>query len=599
MAAPIVKLRELQFQLFEALDVEALTRHERFADHSRDTFLAALESAYRIATEKFANHARKNDEHEPQFDGERVSVIPEVREATRAYIEAGWLLARRDYDEGGMQLPATVGHACAAMFSAANVGTNSYLSLTSANSNLIDKHGTPDQKRRYLPGLRSGRGFGTMAMTEPQAGSSLADIRTTATPNDDGSYSIVGNKIFISGGDHDLAENIVHLVLARIAGAPSGIRGISLFIVPKYRVNDDGSPGIRNDVNLAGLIHKMGWRGTTSTMLSFGEKGQCRGELIGEPHKGLACMFHMMNEARIGVGTTAVMLGYRGYMDSLDYARNRPQGRPPRAKGSDSPQIPIIGHSDVRRMLLAQKAYVEGGLGLCLYAARLVDEQRVGEREAARAEAGLLLDLLTPVVKSWPSQWCLEANSLAIQIHGGYGYTREYPVEQWYRDNRLNLIHEGTHGIQALDLLGRKLQMHDGEVLRRYAARVQQTIAEARGHDALAELAGALDAALRDTLDTLALLRPLLASEPDRVLAHAVTCLEAFGHVTVAWIWLRQAIAARNALREAASADTDFYCGKLQAARWFFAAELPKTRLWYASLRALDDTALTMREAWF
>lgn len=599
MSAPIVNLREVQFQLFEALDVEALTQRERFSDHSRETFAAALDNAFQIATERFANHARKNDEQEPQFDGERVRLIPEIKQAAAAYIEAGWLVARRDYDEGGMQLPATVGHACSAMFSAANVGTNSYLSLTSANGNVIEKFGTEAQKRRYLPGLRSGRFFGTMAMTEPQAGSSLADIRTSATPNDDGSYSISGSKIFISAGDHDLSDNIVHLVLARIAGAPAGIRGISLFIVPKFRVDDDGRPGAHNDVHLAGLLHKMGWRGTTSTLLAFGEQGECRGELVGEPHRGLVCMFHMMNEARIGVGTTAVMLGYRGYQDSLEYARLRPQGRALAAKGGGTPQIPIIGHSDVRRMLLAQKAYVEGGLGLCLFAARLVDEQNTGPSPESRADAGLLLELLTPVVKSWPAQWCLEANSLAIQVHGGYGYTREYPVEQWYRDNRLNLIHEGTHGIQALDLLGRKLQMNDGEALRHFAARVHESIAEARDAPALAGLGNALERALADTLDCLDSVRPRLADAPERVLSNAVAALEAFGHVVVAWIWLRQAIAAQGALDRGPGPDSAFYLGKLQAARWFFRMELPKTALWYDSVRQLDDTSLSMQPEWF
>jgi alkylation response protein AidB-like acyl-CoA dehydrogenase len=320
----------------------------------------------------------------------------------------------------------------------------------------------------------AGRYFGTMALTEPQAGSSLSDITTSATPNPDGTYSIVGNKIFISGGDHELSENIVHLVLAKIPGGPPGVKGISLFIVPKFRVNSDGSLGERNDVALAGLIHKMGYRGTTSTMLSFGEQGRCIGELVGKPHQGLAYMFHMMNEARIGVGMGAVMLGYRGYLASLDYAKERPQGRAPTNKNPNDPQLKLIEHADIRRMLLAQKAYVEAGYALCLYCARLVDEQRVGQSEQAIQEAGLLLDLLTPIAKSWPSQWCLEANSLAIQIHGGYGYTREYPVEQFYRDNRLNPIHEGTHGIQAIDLLGRKAVMQGGAALKLFGREVQQ-----------------------------------------------------------------------------------------------------------------------------
>jgi butyryl-CoA dehydrogenase len=370
--------------------------------------------------------------------------------------------------------------------------------------------------------------------------------------------------------------------------------------VPKFRVNDDGSLGVRNDVALAGLIHKMGWRGTTSTMLSFGERGECVGELVGEPHQGLAYMFHMMNEARIGVGLGAVMLGYRGYLASLDYARERPQGRHPTNKNPLDPQLPLIAHADVRRMLLAQKAYVEGAYALSLYAARLVDEQNTGESDTARAEAALLLDLLTPIVKSWPSQWCLEANSLAIQIHGGYGYTREYPVEQFYRDNRLNMIHEGTHGIQAIDLLGRKVTMKQGAALKLLARELQRTIDAAREHVTLQPHADALGTAWRDLNGTLEALLPALASDTDRALANANAFLEAFGHIVMAWTWLRQALVADAALPRAnGAADQDFYRGKLHACQWFFRCELPRVASMLAPLRTLDDTTLSMAPQWF
>ena len=596
----IINVRDLEFQLFEALDAEALTQRERHADHSRETFMAALETAHAIAADKFAPHNRASDEHEPQFDGQRVSMRAEVGEALEAYCSTGLLAAGKDYDAGGMQLPALMTNACLSLFKSANIATSSYVMLTMANANVIERFGTPRQKDRYLQPLLEGRFFGTMALTEPQAGSSLSDLVTSATPNGDGTYSLRGNKIFISGGDHELTENIVHLVLARIPGGSPGVKGISLFTVPKFHVNDDGSLGERNDVALAGLIHKMGWRGTTSTMLSFGENGTCVGELVGEPHQGLACMFHMMNEARIGVGLGAVMLGYRGYLASLDYARERPQGRRPGNKDPQAPQLPLIEHADVRRMLLAQKAYVEGGYGLCLYAARLVDEQHTGESEAARAEAGLLLDLLTPVVKSWPSQWCLEANSLAIQIHGGYGYTREYPVEQFYRDNRLNMIHEGTHGIQALDLLGRKVMMKDGAALATLATEVRNTVAEARRVATLQESANALERAIGAIAETVTLLRTALAKDTDLALANASAFLEAFGHVVVAWVWLRQAVVAVRALPSAKSeADADFYRGKLQTCQWFYRWELPRIDTQLERLRALDDTTLDMSPAWF
>ena len=598
--AGIINRRDLEFQLFEVLDTEALTSRPRYAEHSKETFRAVLDTAEAMATEKFAPHNHKADANEPTFDGQRVSMIPEVKEALKAFCEAGFIAAAHDFERGGMQLPVVMTQAAFSLFKSANVGTAAYPFLTIGNANVIHRFGTPEQHRKYLEPLLTGRFFGTMALTEPQAGSSLSDITTSATPNPDGTYSLRGNKIFISGGDHELSENIVHLVLAKIPGGPPGVKGISLFIVPKFRVNDDGTLGPRNDVNLAGLIHKMGYRGTTSTMLSFGEQGQCSGELVGEAHKGLSYMFHMMNEARIGVGMGAVMLGYRGYLASLEYARERPQGRAPTNKSATAPQVKIIEHADVRRMLLAQKAYVEAGYALCLYCARLVDETKVpvgtqsaGAGEAA-TEAGLLLDLLTPIAKSWPSQWCLEANGLSIQMHGGYGYTREYPVEQFYRDNRLNPIHEGTHGIQALDLLGRKAVMNGGAAMKLFAAELRKTCAAAKSDDVLAGYAGELETALGEIAATLQALAPVLASNPTLALANAVLFLEAFGHTVIAWIWLRQALAAQRGLDQGIAADADFYRGKLAACRWFYRWELPKTKQWHELLRSLDDTTLTM-----
>ena len=608
----IINRRDLDFHLFEVLDTESLTCHARYAEHSRETFNAVIDTAQAIAEEKFVPHNRQADEHEPTFDGERVHIIPEVKVALDAFVEAGFIAAAHDFELGGMQLPVTMTQAAFSLFKGANVGTAAYPFLTIANANVIRRFGSTEQREKYLKPLLAGRFFGTMALTEPQAGSSLSDITTSATPVGDGTYRIHGNKIFISAGDHELSENIIHLVLAKIPGGPAGVKGISLFIVPKYRVNDDGGREERNDVALAGLIHKMGYRGTTSTMLSFGENDNCIGELVGEEHKGLTYMFHMMNEARIGVGMGAVMLGYRGYLASLDYARERPQGRAPTNKNPAEPQVKLIEHADIRRMLLAQKAYVEGGYALCLYCARLVDELKVGAggndgRPADEAkvspggtasisakEADLLLELLTPIAKSWPSQWCLEANSLAIQIHGGYGYTREYPVEQFYRDNRLNPIHEGTHGIQAIDLLGRKAVMKDGAAMKLFVREARKAIDEASADALLAPYGDALDAALRDTEHTLEVLLPVLGGDPTLALANASVFLEAFGHTVLAWIWLRQALAAQRGLRDGAASDADFYRGKLAACRWFFRWELPKTRQWHELLRSLDDTTFNI-----
>lgn len=596
----IVSRRDLDFLVFDWLQAECLCERPRHAEHTRATLSAAIDTAEAVARDRFAPLNRLCDEHEPRFDGERVHLPPEVGDALRAYCNAGLLAASHDFELGGMQLPTLVAQACGSLFKAANIAISSYAGLTQGNANVILRFGTEAQRQRYLPHLLSGRFMGTMALTEPQAGSSLADIRTTATPMGDGRYAIKGQKIFISAGDHALSENIVHLVLARLPDAPPGVKGISLFIVPKFRVHDDGQLGPHNDVNLAGLIHKMGWRGTTSTMLSFGERDACHGELIGPPHQGLACMFQMMNEARIGVGMGAAMLGYRGYLAALDYARDRPQGRLPDSKNPQEPQRKLIEHADVRRMLLAQKAYVEGGYALCLYAARLVDDQHTHPDEAQRQEAALLLDVLTPIVKSWPSQWCLAANDLAIQVHGGYGYTREYPVEQFYRDNRLNPIHEGTHGIQAMDLLGRKMMMQQGAGLAVLAQRMSQTIEATRSDPALRETAEAVRTALADLQSTLAVLRPVLAEDPVRGLANAAVFLEACGHTVLAWLWLEQARVAAPALTAGPHADeAAFLRGKLQACRYFCRWELPRTQAQYALLRTLDGTPLDMEAGWF
>ncbi|MCC8344341.1 acyl-CoA dehydrogenase [Pseudomonas stutzeri] len=592
--------RNLAFELYEVLDAEALTRRERFADHSRETFDAAIGTARSIAEKYFAPHNRKSDEHEPVYQNGEAVLIPEVKPAVDAFIEAGFHNAQRSFDDGGMQLPNLLSRACFAHFQSANIATSSYPMLSMGASHLIETFGSEEQKRRFLQPMLEGRFFGTMALTEPHAGSSLSDIRTRAEPADDGSYRLKGNKIFISGGDHPLSENIVHMVLAKLPDAPPGVKGISLFIVPKFLVNDDGSLGERNDVLLAGLFHKMGWRGTTSTALNFGDNGNCVGYLVGEPHKGLAYMFQMMNEARIGVGMGAIMLGYAGYLYSLNYARERPQGRLPDGKDPASTQVPIIEHTDVKRMLLTQKAYVEGAFDLGLYSARLVDDEHTAESEEARRSAAELLDLLTPIVKSWPSEFCLKANELAIQILGGHGYTREYPVEQYYRDNRLNPIHEGTHGIQSLDLLGRKLMQNKGAGLRQLLGLIQDCCQRAAEYDSLAALRQPLEQHVaRLTSVTQALLGDLMAGKVNQALANSALYLKVFGHAVIGWRWLEQALRAERGLAEGNPADADFYRGKLQAARYFLTWEVPACAHELALLDARDDTCLGMQDAWF
>ncbi|WP_122581217.1 acyl-CoA dehydrogenase [Pseudomonas viridiflava] len=600
MSESLLSSRNLAFELYEVLDAEALIRRERFAEHSRETFDAAIGTARTIAEKYFAPHNRKADENEPRYENGAAVLIPEVKPAVDAFLEAGFLNAARDFEAGGMQLPTLLSQACFAHFQAANAGTTAYPFLTMGAANLIESFGSDEQKQRFLQPMIEGRFFGTMALTEPHAGSSLSDIRTRAEPAADGSYRLRGNKIFISGGDHNLSENIVHMVLAKLPDAPGGVKGISLFIVPKFLVNEDGSLGKRNDVLLAGLFHKMGWKGTTSTALNFGDNNECVGYLVGKPHHGLSYMFQMMNEARIGVGMGAVMLGYAGYLYSLDYARERPQGRLPDNKSPDSAPVSIIQHTDVRRMLLTQKAYVEGAFDLGLYAARLFDDAQTGETEQIRQQAHELLDLLTPIVKSWPSEFCLKANELAIQILGGHGYTREYPVEQHYRDNRLNPIHEGTHGIQSLDLLGRKLAQNGGAGLKQLVRLIADTAQRASTHSQLDHLRQPLEqlvTALQSV--TVGLLTDLAQGKVNVALANSALYLKAFGHTVIGWRWLEQAIRAEEGLSRGNAVDVDFYKGKLQAARYFLTWEVPACHHELAILQARDDVCLSMQNEWF
>ena len=594
----ILSARDLQFMLFEWLDVEQLAERPRFAEHDRDTYDALLALCEQLATEHFAPHYRRSDTEEPVFDGEKVLLIPEIATALEAFAKADLLTLTLDEEVGGQQVPHVVASACMAWFTAANIGTAAYSFLTVANAGLLLAHGTPEQVERFVTPMLEGRFFGTMTLSEPHAGSSLGDVVTRAVPADDGTYRIFGSKMWISGGDHEMGDNIVHLVLAKLPDAAPGTRGISLFVVPKHLVGEDGSIGERNDVALAGINHKLGSRGTVNTAPVFGGgaftpggAAGAVGHLVGEPGKGLSYMFHMMNAARLGVGMSATTTAYTAYLKSLEYARSRPQGRRLGAADPSAPQVPIIEHADVRRMLLAQKSYVEGALALNLYCSRLLDVQATARDEEERTETGRLLDLLTPIAKSWPSQWGQESNSLAIQVLGGSGYTRDYDVEAHWRDQRLNPIHEGTHGIQALDLLGRKVLGGGGASLMALAARIGETVALAR--DLGGEPAAHAEA-LQSAVDRLGEVTLALAGlgDPERTMANATVYLEAAGHVVVAWMWLEQLVAVGDR-------TGDFYDGKRAAARYFFRWELPKVGPMLDLLASGDTTTLEMRDAWF
>ncbi|WP_250658232.1 acyl-CoA dehydrogenase [Alkalimarinus coralli] len=620
MSNTLLSARDVQFQLYEVLNTASLPNRAHFSEHNQETFDAAIGTAAKIAENLFATHNAKLDRQEPEFDGKNVTIIPEVKEAFDALAQAGFIAGRQAYALGGMQLPEVIMSVCMGYFTSANPSTSGYAFLTAAAANLIDKFASDTLKKQFLSPTLEGRFSGTMALTEPHAGSSLADIRTSAKQTDRGHYLIKGDKMFISGGDHELTENIVHLVLAKIEGAPVGVKGISLFLVPKFVLNEEGQPQHRNDVALTGLIHKLGYRGTTSTALSFGENGSCVGYLIGEKHQGLRYMFQMMNEARVGVAMGASMIGYRGYLYSLEYARERIQGRHTTDAPTSAP-VPIIDHADVRRMLLAQKSYVEGGLSLCLFGASLLDDINTLEDKSGVAETQILLDLLTPVIKSWCSEYGTKANDLAIQVLGGAGYTREYPVEQFWRDNRLNPIHEGTNGIQALDLLGRKVWQHKGSGLQLLGKRIQadiehalsvnqtQTAAsnETNGDDnRLSEWANELKSALSLVQKvTVQLGGDLADKRVNETLANATCYMNVVGKVVVAWMWLRQANAAREglikqgALKQLNSEESDFYLGKLHAAQYFFNWELPSIQQDLSLLSRRDDTCMAMKSEWF
>ena len=599
-SAPLIDQRNLDFVLHELLEVTSLCDYPRFSEHGRETFDAAIAAARDLALAKFAPHNRASDIDEPHLVDGRVQIIPDVKQALDAYAEAGFPAMMADSEDGGMQLPYTIALACDAQFAAANVATAGYPMLAHGVSNLLKTFGTPEQQERFMRPILQGRFLSTMCLSEPQAGSSLGDIATTATAQPDGSYRISGAKMWISGGDHELSENIVHLLLAKVPGGPPGVKGISLFIVPRFLVNDDGSLGARNDVQLAGVNHKLGQRGIVNTFLKFGERGECAGYLVGREHHGIGQMFHMMNEARIGVGIGAIMLGSAGYLYSLEYARERRQGRHPDQKDPASPPIALIEHADVRRMLLRQKAIVEGAFALAMYAATLVDIRSNDADAAKRRDAQALLELLTPIIKAWSGEWCCKANDDAIQILGGYGYTREYPVEQHYRDNRLNPIHEGANGIQAIDLLGRKILLDDGAALKLLWREMQASVDEAGAIDELAESARSLAAAMRLARQTSQVLAASLADGNVRLgLANAAHYLTLMGHLCIAWTWLRQASVAHRALATANPADQGFYRGKLAACRYFFRYELPVVEQHARLLQSLDATTLDMLPDWF
>ncbi len=596
MTNPLLNDRDVAFQLYGVHDAVSLLALPHFADHSRETFDAYIGLCARFARETVFPAFKSMDAEPPTLVEGQVHAHPRLRDILAKMREVGVFAASRPFDVGGQQLPLTVATAAHLYVMAANPAVYSFAGLSTGAAHLIEAFGSDDLKTRYMAPLYEGRFTGTMALTEPHAGSSLADVATRATPAG-GHYLLSGAKIFISGGDHDLTDNVVHLVLARIDGAPAGIKGVSLFVVPKRRVAGAGLEP--NDVKISGLVHKIGWRCLPAVLLSFGEAGDCRGWLVGEPHQGIPYMFQMMNEARISIGADGVASASAAYLESLAYAESRPQGRPAASKDPRLPQVPILEHADVRRMLLRQKAIVEGGLGLVLQTALYADRARHAATAEERAHAQALLDLLTPVAKSFPAERGFEANALALQVHGGYGYTSEYLPEAWLRDQKLNSIHEGTTGIQGLDLLGRKVLANGGAAL---VALEQQVSAACRRAEA-AGVDAAWVAAVREAGASLnALTRELGArggaGDVEGLLRHSADYLELFSTYAVAWQWLLQAAGAKEGLAREAG-PCDFFEGKLAAAQYWLRTELPKNAALVTLCRENEDSYARMKPGWF
>jgi butyryl-CoA dehydrogenase len=592
-ANPLVDDRLVELLLDDALALPALTSLPYFADHDRDTFALVIDSARRLAREVLFPAYRPMDEQPARLDGGRVVTHPRLRALWPRLVELGLTAAPRPHDVGGQQLPLSVTTLATAYLMAGNLSAYGYIGLTQGAAHLIEAFGDATLREQYMRRMYAGEWTGTMALTEPHAGSSLSDVATTATPTDDGHYLISGNKIFISGGDQDLTDNVVHMTLARIRGAPAGIKGVSLFCVPRRRFAPDGAL-IDNDVAVSGLIHKIGWRGLPSLALSYGERGDCRGWLVGEPHKGIAYMFQMMNEARIMVGLNGVATASVAYHEALAYARDRPQGRPIAAKDPATPQVPIVRHADVRRMLLRQKAIVDGGLCLLVRTSRYADVAGHATDPTERERARLLLDLLTPIAKSFPAERGFEANALALQIHGGYGYSSEYLPESWLRDQKLNSIHEGTTGIQALDLLGRRAVAGGGAALAALAAEVAHTAARARAAGFDDAAIAAVERAIADiTALTMELGGRGMRGDVDGMMAHATDYLELFSIAVIGWQWLElAAAAAERAARDATWARTAK--AHTAAARYWLATELPRIDHLAGLCRSGEDSYLSL-----
>ncbi|MFW2389097.1 MAG: acyl-CoA dehydrogenase [Polyangiales bacterium] len=588
---PLIDDSLVDFLLYSVLDAASLCELDAYRQHSKETFDLYIDSVRKFARQDLLPTYKPMDEEPPEFRDGRIHTHPGLPDLYETMVDLGVLTATRPESVGGQQMPMLIHTMASAYLMAANLSAYGYIGLTVGAGHLIEAFGSDELKERFMTKMYAGEWTGTMALTEPQAGSSLGDIRTTAKPTDDGYYLIKGSKIFISGADHSITDNVVNLALARIEGAPDGSKGISLFAIPRLRDEDDRL--VSNDVTVAGMIHKIGWKAIPSLALEFGDEGDCRGWLVGEPNQGLRCMFQMMNEARIMVGVNGFATASAAYHESRLYALDRKQGRTPGQRGGE--QASIIEHPDVRRMLLRQKAIIEGSLALIGTVARYADVAEHGATEAERERADLLLNLLTPIAKTFPAERGFEANVLAVQIHGGYGYTSEYLPEAYMRDQKLNTLHEGTNGIQSLDLLGRKVMSKGGAPLRALAEEVGSTIGRAREAGCDPELCAVLEEAVGTVgAITMELGQRGMAGDTNGMLGHSWDYLDMFATLVIGWQWLNMAVAAKTAtISEERKRATD------AATQYWIRTEIPRISHLANLCRSNEDSYINAEADWF
>jgi alkylation response protein AidB-like acyl-CoA dehydrogenase len=590
-------MRDTRFVLYEQLGIEGLCSSERFQDHSRETFDMILDTAEKLALHEFAPVNMEGDSIGCVWENGIVKAPAVFRAPFQKYCEGGWMSLPDAYAFGGQNAPVVMNFACYTLFYAANASLSIYMGLSHSAGKLIEIYGTDVQKEKYMQPLYEGRYSGTMVLTEPQAGSDVGATRAKAVKNSDGTYSIVGNKIFISSGEHDLTENIVHLVLARIEGAPEGTKGLSCFIVPKYRINADGTTGEGNDISCSGIEHKMGIHGSATCVLNFGDNGACRGELLGPEHKGIVVMFHMMNEQRVLVGLQGLALASTAYLHALDFARERKQGNQFGSKSFE--QVPIITHPDVRRNLLWMKAYTEGLRALILYTVSCMDRESISLDEAEKRKWQQIMGLLTPISKAYTTDKAFEVCALAMQVLGGYGYTKEYKVEQFARDCKITSIYEGTNGIQAIDLFGRKIRMANGAALAAVLAEMKAAVKEAAETAELASYAEAVGKSVAALEEISKFLLERCAGD-DAYLATswATPYLEIFGDIALGWMFIWQAKKACDN-KATNGADAQFYDSKINTATFYISSLLPRVYGKIEAIKQYDRSFLAMGESIF